>query len=276
MSATLNIDFLQRAYFTFDKPVPYSIDGKTLYITPILLPDAETFLASIDILQYDKNSTPDADIIRMSYLEYMVMVISQSDELFVDKLANVLKLCLSCAAWHFEKNKRGKIVLCDDDLGICITAKKFDEISRIILYQNILHYDDAYVNPEFKKMMDEVDAVKNFGKEFPTLERKMSIIAAHTGITKEQQKKMTFREHQGVFEEVSGEVDFLTTRALSLYCGNKDAQHWIYRKKRGKYDGYITSMGKYQSSFGGDGMIANVSQGDGTSNAEQLLQQHNL
>ena len=42
-------------------------------------------------------------------------------------------------------------------------------------------------------MMDEVDAVKNFGKEFPTLERKMNIITAHTGITKEQQKKMRKR-----------------------------------------------------------------------------------
>ena len=125
-------------------------------------------------------------------------------------------------------------------------------------------------------MMDEVDAVKNFGKEFPTLERKMNIITAHTGITKEQQKKMTFREHQGVFEEVTGEVDFLTTRALSLKYGVKDAEHWIYRNKKGKYDGYITSMGKYQKSFGGDGMITNVSQGDGASHVEQLLQQHNL
>lgn len=272
----VNIDFLKRAYFTFDKPVPYNVGNVELHITPILLPDSDVFLASIDILQHDKNSAPDPAIISMSYLEYMIRVIAVSDELFVDKLSNILFFCFGVDRWHIELNDRDKPILYDDTHNAQITAKKFDDISRIILYQNILHYDDAYVNPEFRKMMDEVDAVKNFGKEFPTLERKISIITAHTGITKEQQKKMTFREHQGVFEEVSGEVDFLTTRALSLRYGVKDAEHWIYRNKKGKYDGYITSMGKYQKSFGGDGMIANVSQGDGTSRVEQLLQQHNL
>lgn len=272
----VNIDLLQRAYFTFDKPVPYKVGDVELHITPVLLTESDVFLASVDILQHDKNSAPDPTIIKMSYLEYMVTVIAQTDDLFVDKLSNILYYCLDAQSWHFELNERGKPVLCDDTHGAKITAKKFDEISRIILYQNILHYDDAYVNPEFRKMMDEVDAVKNFGKEFPTLERKMNIITAHTGITKEQQRKMTFREHQGVFEEVSGEVDFLTTRALSLRYGVKDAEHWIYRNKKGKYDGYITSMGKYQKSFGGDGMIANVSQGDGASHVEQLLQQNNL
>lgn len=271
----VNIDLYQKAYFTFDKPVPYEIGGTTLYIKPVMLTESDIFLASIDILQHDKNAAPDPAIIQMSYLEYMVAVVAQTDDLFVDKLTNLLYYCLDMLQWHFELNERGKPVLCDDTHDVTITAKKFDEISRIILYQNILHYDDAYVNPEFRKMMDEVDAVKNFGKEFPTLERKMHIITAHTGITKEQQMKMTFREHQGVFEEVTGEVDFLTTRALALRYGMKDAEHWIYRNKKGKYDGYITSMGKYQKSFGGDGSIAPV-QGDGTSYVEQLLQQNNL
>ena len=276
MAAELNIPFLQRAYFTFDKAVPYKVGDVELQIKPILLTESDIFLASIDILQHDKNSSPNPEVISMSYLEYMVRIISVSDELFVDKLSNILFYCLGIIAWHFELNEHKKIVLCDDTHYVQITAKKFDEIRRIILYQNILHYDDAYVNPEFKKMMDEVDAVKSFGKEFPTLERKISIITAHTGLTKEQQKSMTFREHQGVFEEVNGEVDFLATRALSLRYGAKDAEHWIYRNKKEKYDGYITSMGKYKKSFGGDGMITNVSQGDGTSHVEQLLQQNNF
>lgn len=272
----VNIDLLQRAYFTFDKPVPYKVGNIELKIKPIMLTESDIFLASFDILQHDKNSSNDPAIIAMTYLEYMVRVIAENDELFVDKLSNILYYCLEIIQWHFTLNERGKPVLYDDTHGVEITAKKFDEISRIILYQNILHYDDAYVNPEFRKMMDEVDAVKNFGKEFPTLERKISIITAHTGITKEQQMKMTFREHQGVFEEVTGEVDFLTTRALMLKCDGKHAEHWIFRNKKNKYDGYITSMGKYQKSFGGDGMITNVSQGDGSTHAEQLLQQYNL
>lgn len=276
MAAKLNLDFLRRAYFTFDKPVPYKVDDVGLLIKPVLLPDAEIFMSSVDILQYDKNSSPDVDIIQMSYLEYMARYIAEIDELTAAKLTNILHLCMDMTAWHIGENERGKAILVDDTHGVTITAKKFDDISRIILYQNILHYDDEYVNPELRKMMNEVDSVKNFGKEFPTLERKMNIITAHTGITKQQQMAMTMREHQGVFEEVTGEVEFLTTRALALYCGDKKAEHWIYRNKKGKYDGYMTSMGAYKQSFGGDGSITNVAQGDGTSHAEQLLNKYNL
>lgn len=272
----VNLDFLRRAYFTFDKPVPYKIDGVELLIKPVLLPDSDVFLSSIDILQYDKNSSSDVDIIQMSYLEYMARYIADVDELTAAKLTNILHLCMDMTAWHIGENERGKAILVDDTHGVTITTKKFDEISRIILYQNILHYDDEYVNPEVRKMMEQVDSVRNFNKEFPTLERKMNIIAAHTGITKREQMAMTMREHQGVFEEVTGEVEFLTTRALALYCGDKKAEHWIYRNKKGKYDGYMTSMGAYKQSFGGDGSITNVSQGDGTSHAEQLLKQYNL
>lgn len=272
----VDIDFLRRAYFTFDKPVPYKVDDVELLIKPVLLPDSDVFLSSTDILQYDKNSSADVGIIQMPYIEYMARYIVEIDELLAAKLTNILRLCMDMTAWRIGENERGKFVLYDDTHGVCISAKKFDEMTRIILYQNILHYDDEYVNPELRKMMDEVDSVKNFGKEFPTLERKINIITAHTGITKKEQMTMTMREHQGLFEEVTGEVEFLTTRALALYCGDKKAEHWIYRNKRGKYDGYMTSMGAYKQSFGGDGSIANVIQGDGTSHAEQLLKQYNL
>lgn len=267
----VNIDLLQRAYFTFDKPVPYTIKDKVLTATPIKLDQAETFLASIDILQHDKNSSPSVEIIQMSYLEYLVRVVQQEDKLLADKLTNILHLCWGIDEWHIALNDKGKVVIFDQTHDVQITAKQFDEMNKIILYQNILHYDDAYVNPEFKRTMEEVDAVKNFGKEFPSLERKMYIIAAHTGITKQQQKDMTFREHQGVFEEVTGEVEFTTTRAIAMYCGKgNEIDHWIYRKKRGKYDGYMISMGKYKQSFGGDSMIA-VAQADGNTHVEQFL-----
>lgn len=276
MGAKLNLDFLRRAYFTFDKPVPYKIGDVELLIKPVLLPNAEAFMSSTDILQYDKNSSDDVNIIQMSYLDYLVRYIADVDELVAAKLTNILHFCVDMDNWYIGENERGKAILCDDTHDVIITAKKFDEIMRIIMYQNILHYDDEYVNPEVRKMMAQVDAVKNVGKEFPTLERKINIITAHTGITKKEQMTMTMREHQGIFEEVTGEVEFLTTRALALYCGDKKAEHWIYRNKKGKYDGYMTSMGAYKRSFGGDGSITNISQGDGTSHAEQLLNQYNL
>ena len=270
----VDIDFLRRAYFAFDKPVPYVVQDKVIMIRPIMLDEAETFLASIDILQHDKSSSPSVEIIQMSYLEYLVKVVKPTDEYLEDKLTNILSYC-GITSWAVMPDERGKLVLVDRTHDLTLSAKQFDELTKIILYQNILHYDDSYVNPEFKKTMELTDSVKNFNREFPTLERKMYIITAHTGLSKQEQMKMTFREHQGVFEECSGEVDFETTRAITMYAG-KEVDHWIYPRKRGKYDGYITSMGKYKASFGGDGSVADVAVGDGSSHAEQLLQQNNL
>ena len=211
-------DFLRRAYFAFDKPVPYVVQDKVITIRPIMLDEAETFLASIDILQHDKNSSPSVEIIQMSYLEYLVKVIKPTDEYLEDKLTNILSYC-GITSWAVMPDERGKLVLVDRTHDLTLSAKQFDELTKIILYQNILHYDDSYVNPEFKKTMELTDSVKNFNREFPTLERKMYIITAHTGLSKQEQMKMTFREHQGVFEECSGEVDFETTRAITMYAG---------------------------------------------------------
>lgn len=271
----LNIDFLQKAYFPFDKPVPYKIGDKTIDITPIMLEKSEMFLASINILQIDKNSAPAVEIIQMSYLEFLGKIVAAEDEMFEDKMANILKYCCGIDNWYIGIDNRQKVVLVDETHDIIIKPKQFDDITKIILYQNILHYDDSYVNPEFKKMMDRVDSVRNFNKELPTLERKMYIITAHTGIRKKEQLQMTFREHQGIFEEVCGEIDFETTRAYSLFGGH-EVEHWIYRNKKGKYDKYITSMGKYKSSFGGDSGLTDVSIGDGNSQVEQLLRNNNF
>ena len=90
-------------------------------------------------------------------------------------------------------------------------------------------------------------------KEFniPTIERKMAIITAHTGISKKEQMTMTLRSHSLLFEEVSGEVDFTTIRPVALFSGKgADMEHWIYRKKKNKFDKYITQVDDYAKSMG--------------------------
>lgn len=271
----LDIDFLKRAYFPFDKPVPYAIGDATLEIKPIMLEQSEAFLASIGILCIDKNSMSSPEIIQMTYLDFLAKIVYRQDDGFIDKLSTILLFCCDISHWCFGMKDNGQVILVDETHNLIITAKQFDEITKIILYQNIINYDDSYVNPEFKKTMDKLDAVRNMGKELPTLERKMNIITAHTGIVKREQLNMTFREHQGLFSEVCGEVEFETTRPIALFGGQK-IEHWIYKDKKGKYDDYIVSMGKYKSSFGGNGSISEVAAGDGSSPVEQLLNNNNF
>ena len=162
----------------------------------------------------------------------------------------------------------------DNEQDIVIKAKDFDNIRRIILYQNLIHYDDEYINPEIKKMMAEVDAVKNAGIEPPTIERRMAIITAHCGISKQEQMNMTYRSHSLLFEEVYGEVEFETTRPILIYAGKgNEIDHWIFKKKKDKYDGYMTDDDSYAQSMGGDRNA--IKTASSTEQGDNLSQQYN-
>lgn len=256
----INIPYLEHSYFYIDKPVPYTIDNQTIYIKPIELADSEIFLSSIDLFMIDKNSSPSVEIIQMSYLDFVLKVMLQEDENNRYKLINILCLSLGWKSPIIKQNNKGKLLLGDAETGILINSKQFEEIRRIILYQNIPHFDDSYVNPEIKEVVAEIDSIKNKNVDIPSLERKIGIITAHCGLPKREQMLMTYRSHSILFEEVCGEIEFITVRPIAVYAGkDKELDHWIYKKKKNKYDGYFTSEEQYSRSMGGDGKVKSSS-----------------
>lgn len=271
MGAKLNLDLYRKAYFYFDLPVEYKIQEKTLFIYPVSVKDSEIFLSSQSVISIDKNAADSVEVIQMTYLDFIYKVLFQ-DQVNISKFLNILKYCLHIEneAVEVGYDANNKPFLKDEDSDIEIKSKDFDNIRRIIMYQNLIHYDDEYVNPEIKNMMDEVDAVKNAGIDPPTIERKMAIITAHCGISKQEQMNMTYRSHSLLFEEVYGEVEFETTRPILLYAGKgNEIDHWIFKKKKDKYDGYIVDADSYAQSMGSDKSAikstTNTGYGDGLS-----------
>ena len=167
-----------------------------------------------------------------------------------------------------DNDKRDKpVLICNiDDVEYKITSKQFDDIAKIILYQNILHYDDTYINPEIRKNMEEQDRLKMSNIVPPNTERRIAIITAHCGVLKSDQLNMTMRSHQALFDEVCGEVEFTTIRPVAIYGGKgKELEHWIYKDKKNKFDGYSTSVEQFNKSMGGDGTVlsaGNTARGD--------------
>lgn len=255
----IDIAVLEKGYFYYDKPVPYKLsDDYKININPITISDGEIFNSSIDLLQIDKNSINSVEIIQMSYLDFIikVMILGGQDRLYLDKLCNILKLCIGLEDWGIVKDEKDKFSITIPNTDAKINGKQFEDIRRIILYQNILHYDDSYIDPDLKKSMQEVDRLKNSGYLPPSLERKIAIITAHCGLSKKEQLKYTMRSHQLLFEECAGEVEFLTLRPIAMYSGTgKNMEHWIYKKQKNKFDGYITSVETYNKSMGGDGKV---------------------
>lgn len=261
----IDLDYLAKSYFWFDKPVPYKVtDGKIVTISPVSVEDSEMFLSWMDIISIDKNALNDVQYISMSYLEFLItsLIVKAPKEVSkytILKLASILRLCLG---WEGEinigYNERKKPVLLYKD--IVVSTKQFEDIRRIILYQNLLDFDDSYVNPDIKQAMAEVDEIKSKGIDYPNLERKMAIITAHTGLSKAEQMKMTYRSHTALMKEVYGEVDYLSARigvmVGNMFSKNKiDFEDWIYRKKHNKYEQYFTAEDSYNRSMGGASIV---------------------
>lgn len=263
----VDIEYLTEAYFTFDEPVPYQLsDSQKIFVKPVSVKDSALFLTSCDILNIDKNSIPSPQVISMSYLEFLITCVVGT-EANLQKFVNLLNICLGFTRPRVLKGQTGKFVVKDDQTGLVITHKQFEDIRKIILYQNILHFDDSYINPDLKKAMDEMDALRNSNVIVPTLERKMAIITAHCGISKKEQMSMSLRSHSLLFEEVCGEVEFMTLRPIAMMSKEsaKSFDHWIFKKKKNKIDEYIVDVDKYHQSMGGEGhvkMSASTAQGD--------------
>lgn len=247
----VNIDLLKQYYFTFDLPVSYELDKKGNYINiyPISLKDSSLFYSSCDILTIPKDEINSVEIIQMSYLEYLTRYEFQQ-EVQQKKLYFILSLCLKMNDPRLFLDEKKKIYIYDEKSGIKLTSKNFEDIRRIIMYQNIVGYDDEYINPELREAIEETKKLRFLNVEAPDLERKMAIISAHNGMTKKQQMEMSLREHEIVFQEICGEIEYMTARPIAVYAGKASEVNWIYPKKKGKLDDYISSVDDVKSKFG--------------------------
>lgn len=251
MVVSINIDILSRTYFYFDEPVNYKINKQFVKIYPISVRESEIFLSSISLFTIDKNATPSVEIIQMSYLQFIIDVLIKQNQDNLQRFVNLLKLCLHMEDPKIQLNEMGKPILIDGKFMCPINGQQFEDIRRIILYQNIVNFDDTYINPEIKQAMYEVDKLKSKNLEVPNLERKMAIITSHTGLSKKEQLEMSYRSHSLLFEEICGEIEFVTIRPIALFGGNGDKlNHWIFKKKKNKMEDYFINVDKYSKSMG--------------------------
>ena len=249
---SVDIELLKLTYFALDEPVPYKLKtGQEILIKPIMVKDSMLFMASVDVLKIDKNSLGSVEAIQASYLKFLQKMIFPSNDIMVQKFLNILDLCLELKGIYFC-NDEMECTFIQTESGMVISAKEFDDIAKIILYQNLPDYDDKYINPDIKKSMQEVDRLKNKDYESPDFERQMGIIESHTGILKEQLLKKTWRSFQILFREVCGEIEFYTTRPAAIAVGAGDkVDHYIFKKRKDKFDGYFVDMDKFSHEVTG-------------------------
>lgn len=201
--------------FTMDCPINFN----GLLIKPVKMIDYFIFIRTIPILMINKNNLNDPKIISMSYLEYIIYLLENSDDdgknVTSFMLYNLFKCTIECNSldiqYGFNLNKPFiKINEC------VLNKKEFDTLKDIIIYYNFPDYDDIYINPELKEEMEEVDRLKNGNKKQVDLEKQMISVTIGTSYSFDDVKNMSIRKFHVLLGMINKKERYIIYKTASL------------------------------------------------------------
>ena len=255
-----NLEYYQRKYFAKDLPIPYKLKcGYELTLYPILVNQWDLFEECLDIVLIDKNSINDANIISMSYLEFLKEIrfnIKEEIEkgyFFGDNELNKLKqffhICLKEDYISIEKAQNKYLVIIggldeENDLVLkaTMTNKEFQEVAKIILFQNIKDYDDRKLDPEVQKIYNDYISLKQRDIHQPTFEEKLNYVLGITGKNVEEINNMTYRRFDGIFDSMVNRDEYIAIKIIEAsekFKCDKTSIYFLYQKKKDKYADFI-------------------------------------
>ena len=245
--------------------------GKTIKIKHVKVKDWKKVGDCLDILQIDKNETEDINIITMSYLEYLYHLSKQDkgiNYMFLSLLVNTIDGLENCyGEWKYEDNKIKYVVMKIADgqeniefnkkrleVKFEIGKKDFDEIRKIILYQNIYGYDDTYVNPIIRKAMERQREIEMKGQTSPTLEKQKVFVMSECSYTKKQIDNMTYRAFSLLYKTRLEMNQYYAQNIIKSghSCTIEESIiHPMFKKEKGKFDDILVDEQSFKNKLSG-------------------------
>ena len=180
---------------TFDDPINY----KGLLLYPVSIRKINKFLQSSSVIRIQKEYIPDKEIIKMSYLKFLMTNIDKEKEEYGESLTfDLLALCFMICMrieeisirLFIDEDGKTKLIL----NGVEIDENEFDYLRKLILYQNLPNYDDELMNPDLKNDLEEADKIKNGGEETEDFEHLIANLVIGTGMNIDDVKNLPIRK----------------------------------------------------------------------------------
>lgn len=180
---------------TFDDPIDY----KGLLLYPVSIRKINKFLQSSSVLRIQKEYIPDKEIIKMSYLKFLMTNIDKEKEEYGESLTfDLLALCFMICMrieeisirLFIDEDGKTKLIL----NGVEIDENEFDYLRKLILYQNLPNYDDELMNPDLKNDLEQADKIKNGGEETEDFEHLIANLVIGTGMNIDDVKNLPIRK----------------------------------------------------------------------------------
>ena len=112
-----------------------------------------------------------------------------------------------------------------------ITNKDFDELRKIVCYQNIPDFDDDYIDPDLKKDLEEVARLKNPNNVQPTLEKQESCIVSSSPYKFSELQELSIRRFVLLLRTIDTKLHYFAYRqaeASGMVSFKGELDHWIY------------------------------------------------
>ena len=197
----------------------------------------------------------------MSYLEFLFNLVNV-DITYNNSLIEICRLSLG-----YEKiaigihNNKKCLLLCDEENTVkyILTSKEFDDIIKIILNQNNANYDNRYVNPEVRELMEEYYKVRYNNIRTPSLEEKKAYVVSKTGINIVQINDMPYRLFDLIYNScINSEIYFAQkmVQCSYKYEVKEDVKHPLFEPKKDPYAEIFEDAGilKEKGITGADGL----------------------
>lgn len=220
----VDIEALKATDFINCNPVEYSLsDGNVISINPLTVEDYAIYESAVQLFTIIKDDIPQVEIIQMSYLEFLLKeVLAKNDNL----LSEFIKVCDKCFGYQYissdvsetgktrlllcvKKNKSKKVIV--DKI---ITSKDFDEIKKIVLFQNDANYSDRELSADVREVVEDYYKIKQQNVSTPSLERKIAYIIGKAGMSLQEIKSMYIRYFDLVYESLLDGDNFIADKII--------------------------------------------------------------
>jgi len=212
----------------FGKPITY----KGLSIYPVKMKDADEFYEAVQCLLLPKNDFQQPEIVRMSYLLFLLTMAQNEDGyILLEKLIALYRLVFKTEDIQISINEKGMVLITVN--GISLHERDFDKIKTLISEQNLIDLEDEFIDPDTKKAIQEARAFMTKRKT-KQADLEQQIIAYHckSGLPYHEIEQLTlYQFHKGLIR-----MDYMVSSDAILnarYSGmvefknEHELPHWL-------------------------------------------------
>lgn len=165
-----------------------------------------------------------------------------------------IQICPECDVQRYETiryeyDKKRCLLFIDD---IKITKRDFDELRKIVCFQNMPDYDDDYIDPELKAELEEAARLRNPNNVQPSLEKQECCIISSTGYTFETIKNITIRKLVMLLRTIDSKLHYFAYRqaeASGMVSFKGELNHWIYGESKEDKFAHIQKLDDFKDKL---------------------------